>query len=318
VCDAREMGVEEFRDELRESHSPSPEQQQYVDRLLALYSERGLLPDGRDEPLYGTCPHRDPCWANADRPSAQDAGISVPWVGRNYVSARICVVGLNFHNYGGLAAHWRVCRSHIEALQAGGQGKNGEFFATGAMSYARAIEMSMSGQLTDGWETPSPPELASTWDRCSYLQAVKCAPSGYRSRPTGAMCRTCPPFLLKAELDILAPSAIILLGRTSVRDVVRPMLDCALGRVARPLRAGRVLPFRRQASRTVLMQPPLSERSSRLSQLAARDGGIAPQPCGRRGGPLLAHETTARAQPPLDRRTVVERRLLLGCQWSAT
>lgn len=153
----------------------------------------------------------------------------MPWVGREYSTWRICVVGLNFHNYGGLAAHWRVCRSHIEALDAGGQGKNGEFFATGAMTYARAIEMSMTGELAQGWRTPVPAELAESWKRCAYLQAIKCAPAEERSKPTSAMCTTWPPFLLKEELEILAPNAVVLLGRTSTRDVVRPMLGVRWG-----------------------------------------------------------------------------------------
>ena len=218
------MNVDEFRDELVQKHAPTEQQQGTVDRLLDLYERSGLLPGGRDEPLYDTCRNAEVCWEDAPRPSAEHAGISVPWVGRDYAEWRICVIGLNFHNYGGLAAHWRICASHVKAMQAGGQGKNGRFFATGAMSYARAIELSISRQLADGWETPSPADLAETWEHCAYLQAVKCAPAGNRSRPTDAMCSNCPPFLLAGELEILAPSAVILLGRTTLRDIVRPML----------------------------------------------------------------------------------------------
>ncbi|HEV3323778.1 MAG TPA: uracil-DNA glycosylase family protein [Solirubrobacteraceae bacterium] len=75
----------------------------------------------------------------------------------------------------------------------------------------------------------SPADLARSWERCAYLQSVKCSPHGNRSNPTGAMCRACPPFLLKEELEILAPRAVILLGRTSVRDIIRPMLTVRWG-----------------------------------------------------------------------------------------
>jgi hypothetical protein len=223
------MNSAEFHAEFLRDHAPAPEQIAVVDALLALYACRGLLPRGRDEPLYEVCPNSESCWEGATRPVPDHAGISVPWVGREYAAWRVCVVGLNFDNYGGLAGHWRVCASHIRTLRDGGLGKNGRFFATGAMSYARAVEMSMCGSLGGSWDDPSPADLARSWERCAYLQAVKCAPHGNRSQPTRAMCSACPPFLLKEELEILAPSAVILLGRTSVRDIVRPMLSVRWG-----------------------------------------------------------------------------------------
>jgi hypothetical protein len=127
------MSSAEFHTEFLRDHVPTPEQVAVVDALLELYASHGLLPQGRDEPLYEVCQNRESCWEGATRSVPDHAGISVPWVGREYAAWRICVVGLNFDNYGGLAAHWRVCASHIRALQDGGFGKNGRFFATGAI-----------------------------------------------------------------------------------------------------------------------------------------------------------------------------------------
>lgn len=214
---------------LLSGHDPTPEQLHAVSALLELYADRGLLPLDRDEPLYDVCPNRESCWHGAARPPAEQAGIAVPWVGTEYEEWRICVVGLNFDNYGGLAAHWRVCDSHIRAMKDGKPGKNGRFFAAGAMSYARAVELSMSRSLASGWEGAPPQALAGSWDRCAFLQAVKCAPVGNRSRPTSVMCCKCPHFLLGDEIEILAPRVVILLGRSQLRDVVRPMLAVTWG-----------------------------------------------------------------------------------------
>jgi hypothetical protein len=194
-----------------------------VDALLALYASRGSAAARARRAAVRGVPEPRAMLGGRDTAVPDHAGISVPWVGREYAAWRVCVVGLNFDNYGGLAGHWRVCASHIRALRDGGLGKNGRFFATGAMSYARAVEMSMCGSLGGSWDDPSPADLARSWERCAYLQAVKCAPHGNRSQPTRAMCSACPSFLLKEELEILAPSAVILLGRTSVRDIVRPI-----------------------------------------------------------------------------------------------
>lgn len=210
-------------------HDPTPQQLDAVEALLDAYTDRGLLPLEQDEPLYDVCPNRESCWQGAARPPAERAGLSVPWVGREYTKWRICVVGLNFNNYGGLEAHWRVCESHVRAMSDGKDGKNGRFFARGAMSYARAVELSMSRALAQGWDGEPPQALARSWHRCAFLQAVKCAPVGNRSRPTRHMCSTCPPYLLADEIEILAPRVVILLGRTQLRDVVRPMLPVAWG-----------------------------------------------------------------------------------------
>lgn len=222
------MDLAAFRSEFA-GFKPTGEQEHRVGALLNLYARRGLLPDGQAEPLCEVCRHAALCWEEAaprDVDWARDhGGISVPWVGREYRATGICVVGLNFNNGGGLAEHWRVCADHERSLAAGKQGKNNEFFATGAMSYVLALDLSASGRLQDTWEEPGRRELAGEWERCAFLEAVKCSPVAGRSRPTDAMVGQCPPFLLRQELEILRPRVVLLLGRSEVRDVVRPMLS---------------------------------------------------------------------------------------------
>lgn len=95
-----------------------------LERCCALYTERGLLPGGEDEPLHEVCVHRETCWAGCTE-SKHPGGVSAPWIGRQYEERRICVLGTNLNNAGWIGAHWDVCASHIKAQQAGGQGRAG-------------------------------------------------------------------------------------------------------------------------------------------------------------------------------------------------
>lgn len=200
-------------------------------RCCALYGARGLLPEGEDRPLFAVCPHSPACWEGQTQPM-YPAGVSAPWVGVRYCERRIAIIGTNFDRWGGLGAHWDICRSHISAQLAGKPGKDGRFFATGAMAYAAAVDACLDG---DGDRVECGPELdpkvlARTWNSCAFLEAVKCSPPVARGRPTAPMMERCPPFLLREELEILEPRVVILLGRgPDPRDIVRPLLNVTWG-----------------------------------------------------------------------------------------
>ncbi len=209
-----------------------PLQSEIVRTLCDLYEAKGLLPDGKDLPLQHVCPCREQCWGGREHahPNHPDrAGISVPWVGAHYFDRRICVVGTNASDWGGIDSNWRICPSHKDALLAGRRGKDGSPFAEGAMRYAHAVERSLGGATDPDTRAASRPQLAETWESCAYLQAVKCSPSTPRSEPFPEMFRNCPSLLLKDELEILRPDAVIVLGRTHLRDWVRPMLQVTWG-----------------------------------------------------------------------------------------
>lgn len=202
-----------------------------IDELIALYRGPGLLENEHDNPLYDVCCNSAFCWGEDEsiRP-ATPAGISVPWIGERYVPGGLCVVGMNFNNWGGLRGHWQICQSHIDEQRQGNRGKEGRFFAYGAMGYARLLDSWMRGEpIPDDYLAPAPEHLAPVWQSCAYLQAVKCSPVGNRSRPTDAMCHRCPEFLLLDELELMKPGVVLLLGRGPTRDVVRPLLNPTWG-----------------------------------------------------------------------------------------
>ncbi|MDQ6751016.1 MAG: uracil-DNA glycosylase family protein [Actinomycetota bacterium] len=197
-----------------------------LDDLAGVYAGRGLLREGQTLPLHDVCPHRDECWAECQHAAPPDdyAGISLPWIGGSYEDGRVLVVGINFHDWGGLLANWYVCSDHQRQQQAGRQGKSGHPFALAAMAYTAVVLNSLDGREVGHGDVPRPQDVAALWDRIAFLQGIKCAPRTNRSRPTDAMFANCPGFLLVEEIERLHPHAVILLGRGALRDAVRPRL----------------------------------------------------------------------------------------------
>lgn len=221
---------EEFLRAREQDDRVTPPALALLQSCCALYEQSGLLPDGRDAPLNVVCPNGRSCWGSESPRSPDRAGVSAPWIGTRYPDRRICVIGMNFDDWGGLPAHWEVTSWHVEAMRRGLPGKDGRFFAAGAMSYVAAIEASRDGELDSAWEPPTYEELAAYWAACVFLQTVKCSPCGNRSQPFEPMYSNCPSLLLRDELEILDPEVVVLLGRGSgPRDAVRPLLNVSWG-----------------------------------------------------------------------------------------
>lgn len=117
-------------------------------------------------------------------------------------------------------------------MRAGDRGKAGRDFAVNAMRYVQAVLQ--PGASADDLLARPPQALAPRWDDIAFVQAIKCAPCRARSEPYSEMFTLCPPTYLADEVEILRPRAILLLGRSRVRDVVRPLFrdrfDLAWGR----------------------------------------------------------------------------------------
>jgi len=198
--------------------------------LGAAYRDLGLLDaQGETVRLSACCPRQSVCWAADRRERAPgdpslDA-VALPWIGADYADDRILVVGTNFNSWGGLGSHWDTCRSHIDAMRAGGPGKNGGLYSARAMSAVRAVRDGRAGHLVEGWQPPPNADLADEWQSVAYLQGVKCAPTTVRSKPFDDMYVECPSLTLMTELRILRPSVVIVFGRSRLRNGIRPVLE---------------------------------------------------------------------------------------------
>ncbi len=129
---------------------------------------------------------------------------------------------MNLDRWGGWGAHWVICEDHQHSMRMGGRGKGGHAFATNAMRYVEAI--THSDPHAEALANMQPQQLADGWDRIAFLEAIKCAPQRPRSEPYPEMFEVCPPTYLADELEILRPKTVLVLGRSRLRDAVRPLL----------------------------------------------------------------------------------------------
>ena len=144
------MSIDQALSQLQDAYPDrfrSERHRSMISDLLRLYEQRGLLLGGEDAPLNLICCHRDPCWHHAEPPKEpESAGVSIPWIGRSYFQSHVCIVGMNSHDYGGLKAHYAVCREHMKAQRANRRGMRGEVFGRNAMRYLRLILASLDGE----------------------------------------------------------------------------------------------------------------------------------------------------------------------------
>jgi len=227
VGDEAEVEVDALLHKLRTDGEATATQLDHVRRALDVYDELGVVRAGRALPLHEACACAAQCWepfGSADRPDAGHAGVSVPFVGWDYEAFRICVVGINLHDYGGLGANWWVCRGHM--FDRLGKGKRSHF-AYGTGAYLAALRASLDGKAAVR-DRPTTEAAADGWRAAAFVEAVKCAPRRNTSKPSAAMWSNCPPLFLVRELELLAPRVLLVLGRTDVTRRVTRLLDAAV------------------------------------------------------------------------------------------
>lgn len=218
-----DVEVGSLRAKLEVDGEARPQELQYVDAALALYARERVIRSGRALRLDQACRNAAFCWdplPDGARPPCQEAGVSVPFVGRDFESHRICTIGINHHNFGGLGANWWVCRGHIYSRLSNGSRSH---FAYGSGSYLSAIRAALTG-ATPSPVPPQPEECVAGWHASAFVEAVKCSPVPDVSRPSDAMWRNCPPLYLKAELALLQPAVVLVLGRTAAVERVGSVL----------------------------------------------------------------------------------------------
>jgi hypothetical protein len=192
-----------------------------VARLCDAYADHGLFDGDIARPLDCDCPAAEACWADVPdkaRPLREMASISVPWLGPRYRPGGIAAVGINQNDYGGLGALWWIRRGANANLRSGKR-KN---FDIGAGSYLALAHASRAGQPLEADVRPE--QAADAWDASAFLEAIKCAPRWASSKPTDAMWQNCPHRYLLDELTLIAPGALVVIGRT-VGPAVTSLLE---------------------------------------------------------------------------------------------
>jgi hypothetical protein len=200
-------------------------------RLLPLYRERKLLADDLTSVHLPTeCPKHAICWkgAEARAPSDKAAELSAPWIGSHYGMGRLVVVLENLRDFGGWdlrdtdatkGMRYLGCRAR-ENFAVGrkvlfkGKKNGGTRVWYQIASYA-ATWLATAGFLAKSWskeEGVPKAALAEAFDWIAIVQHVKCSPLENRSNASDAMWGQCGAYVLKGELEVLAPKRLIVAG----------------------------------------------------------------------------------------------------------
>ncbi len=184
------------------------------------------IPENR--PLWAACRWAEDCWRadHGQRPPLMSARI--PYVGPEYPSQRIAVVAINSRDTGRAGDEIQATAGVVEWLAQGHRDYGARsFFHYRVASVVHTAIRSSAGETVE--EMPDPPVAATALAASARLQAVQCSPqSSSRRSPTSAMTRHCPEFLLRGQLEILAPRLLILLGAPAHRAIETPTtLDMA-------------------------------------------------------------------------------------------
>lgn len=211
--------------EVRSSERSTP--QEATGQVHSLYVKNGVAAhdpaDQRRYLLHECCPARAECWGNriADAGLATWNEICLPYVGARYGidDGRVAVLGLNWRGWGGLRLAQEILPQVADVLRSGKKKATGTLYWHRLAAYASLLVWSgwqvvNETVLFDGIDILSHPErLACAVESIAYLEAVKCSPPWRNSTPTREMRRECPGRFLRHELEALAPSAILRLGR---------------------------------------------------------------------------------------------------------
>lgn len=192
----------------------SAEQLGMLEAFRAFYAECGVLPGNGNPPLQRCCQSGQACWGPIPpehRPSSDLGGISLPWIGSEYHRTRVAVMAHNLKEASGLLAEHKVAYDTRRAFESGSPGPYPSRFQRHTAKAVAAVLAAQCGELPDS--DPEPPELVSVLDAFARIQAVKCSPlDAGDSKPSPAMHANCPVLYLRAELELLSPRWLLVLG----------------------------------------------------------------------------------------------------------
>jgi len=205
-------------------------------KLEELYLRLGVY----KEPLHSKCVNSDSCWNGVDENRICNDGEELaqlykPYIGKDYQQGKILAIGINMHEYGGYNAEVELAEIASREIK---QGKKRTFAKPGyqgslvwhrLVSYASFILRET--RLIDTPKNrpyPNKEELSKAFDYIAVTNSIKCCPWGERSKPTNAMWKCCPDYILKEEIRLLKPKHIIVLGLDNynrVKDLFNNLIE---------------------------------------------------------------------------------------------
>jgi hypothetical protein len=205
--------------------------------LLELYRTKKLLRRGSVRALCDICPNAESCWDKANdgqrrapreptTPESEDSengGIFLPWVGPQYKRGGVVIIGINLNITGDgetdlLIEHAITWQRYVGRFRLGVGGEGGSRYGVATAQSAQALVAWTTGRKVPAAAAPGS-QLIDAVLQTSRLQAVKCVPRRSRSEPFPQMWDHCPSFLLRDELDILEPAALLVLGQKTHQAV---------------------------------------------------------------------------------------------------
>lgn len=205
----------------------------YKIKLEKFYSSENIL----NVPLEKYCMHSDSCWKGIEdrgrivetsetESNLEHSNLYIPWIGEKYDKLKLVILGINMNDCGGYDAEESLALSAKDAILQGQKRINfgnhdyhGTMFWHRVAAYAVAF-MESAGIIKPNWQDddfPSKEDISLAFEYFAITNSIKCSPkstkdSKDRSKPTGAMWNNCPSYILKKELETLAPEKILLTG----------------------------------------------------------------------------------------------------------
>jgi hypothetical protein len=155
--------------------------------------------------------------------------VRLPWIGPHFAARRVAVVAINSRDDGRPDAEIRATLDVIASLKRNHRGygpSRRSYFHYRVAAAVYAAMQSQDGRPID--DHPAAVETARSLEYAARLQAVQCSPcTSPRRTPTSAMVRNCPGFLLREQLELLAPNVLMLFGQPAHRAIEESAMEMA-------------------------------------------------------------------------------------------
>jgi hypothetical protein len=170
--------------------------------------------------LWDCCPLAADCWRPGVIRPPTPHQYRVPYVGPQYMSRGIVLVGMNSRDDGLSDVAFRGMADMLASFRSGRRSWGGPFQYRAARLVGLLAASQDAGPLD---EEPSLDKLADLLLESARVQAVQCSPGPMNSRrsPRPQMWRNCPSLIVEEQIRVLNPSVVALLGTGTLRAIQR-------------------------------------------------------------------------------------------------